>query len=337
MNSGEHKISILLPVYNAMPYLRECLDSIIQQTEQHWELIAVNDFSEDNSGEVLMEYAQKDPRVIAIKNKAKGIIPALQSAYSKSSGDLITRMDADDKMEPTKLQKLKVILLQNGTGYLATGNVKYISENQLGGGYLRYEKWLNELITANRNFEEIYRECVIPSPCWMVWREDLDNCGGFEPDTYPEDYDLCFRFYQQKLKTIGSDTVLHYWRDHEMRSSRNDPNYANQQYFSLKMPWFLELDRQEDRPLILWGAGKKGKLLAGMLVESKQIFRWVCNSPSKWGHQVLNVTFENIEVVKEEDNPQIIIAVGNPEDQEEIKQLLHQQNMKSGTDYFFFC
>ncbi len=320
-----------------MPYLRECLDSIMEQTELYWELIAIDDFSEDNSGEVLKEYAQKDSRITVVKKKAKGIIPALQLAYSKSSGDLITRMDADDIMVPTKLHELKQVLLQNGTGHLVTGNVKYISESQLGGGYLRYEKWLNELTNAGRNFEEIYRECVIPSPCWMLWREDLDRCEGFEPDAYPEDYDLCFRFYKYQLRVVGVSNVLHYWRDHDMRSSRNDPNYANQQYFSLKMPWFLKLDRQNDRPLLLWGAGKKGKLLAKLLVENKQPFRWICNSPSKWGHQVHTVTFEPIEVIEKMKKPQIIIAVGNPEDQEEIKKILHSQNKKSGEDYFFFC
>lgn len=299
--------------------------------------MAVNDFSEDESGKVLWSYAAKDSRIKVFDNTTKGIIPALRLAYAHSSGQLITRMDADDLMASEKLSILKQIMLSRGRGVLATGKVKYISENTLGGGYQRYESWLNGLIDQGNHFEEIYRECVIPSPCWMVWREDLDVCKAFEPDVYPEDYDLVFRFFKQGLEPVGSDKVLHFWRDHETRSSRNDPHYANQQYFKLKVPRFLQLDREPERPLVLWGAGKKGKLLASMLLENKQEFRWVCNSPSKWGHEVHGVFFESTETISSLENPQIIIAVGNPEDQEDILIELENLGKLKGRDYFFFC
>ncbi len=299
--------------------------------------MAVNDFSEDESGKVLKAYAAKDPRIKVFDNTAKGIIPALRLAYANSTGQLITRMDADDLMAPEKLKVLKQIMLSKGRGVLATGKVKYIAENTLGGGYQRYESWLNGLIDQKNHFEEIYRECVIPSPCWMVWRKDLERCKAFEPDVYPEDYDLVFRFYKFGLKPVGSDEVLHFWRDHDSRSSRNDPHYANQQYFKLKVPRFQELDREPDRPLVLWGAGKKGKLLASMLTENGHEFRWVCNRPSKWGHEVYGVPFESTKTIDLLENPQIIIAVGNPEDQEEIWSELEGKGKAKGRDYFFFC
>lgn len=336
-NYMDNKISILLPVFNAIPYLEACLESILGQSEENWELLAVNDFSTDASEEVLNAYAQKDHRIVVLQNQEKGIIPALRLAYSRSSGQLITRMDADDVMDGEKLSVLKTILLSHGAGFLATGKVKYISQNTLGGGYLRYENWLNGLIDQANHYKELYRECVIPSPCWMVWRNDLDACGAFEPNIYPEDYDLVFRFYKNGLKPVGSDKVLHYWRDHESRSSRNDPHYANQQYFKLKLPKFLELDRQPEQTLVLWGAGKKGKLLASMLQETSESFRWICNSPSKWGHQLYGVTFEPVTVLENLNNLQVIIAVGNPEDQIEIRTFLEEQGYQSGKDFFFFC
>ncbi|MCB0653558.1 MAG: glycosyltransferase family 2 protein [Saprospiraceae bacterium] len=337
MNQSDPKISILVPVYNALPFLRDCLEAVLQQTEQHWELIAVNDFSEDESGVLLETYTAKDPRIKVLNNTEKGIIPALRLAFSQSTGQLITRMDADDIMMPGKLEALKRILLQNGLGTLATGKVKYISETRLGGGYLRYEEWLNQRVDKNDHFNEIYRECVIPSPCWMLWKQDLESCGAFSSDTYPEDYDLCFRFYKKGLNPVGSPEVLHYWRDHAGRSSRNDPHYANQQYFSLKLPRFLELDRMEEMPLVLWGAGNKGKQLASMLSGRKKEFRWLCNSPSKWGHKVNGVVFEPVERIAEMSSPQIIIAVGNPQDQQEIRAYLNQLGKQNGRDYFFFC
>ena len=128
-------ISILLPAYNASSYLKDCLDSILAQSEKHWELLAVDDFSTDATWEILMDYAAKDQRIQAFKNQEKGIIPALRLALEQSKGKYITRMDADDKMATDKLTLLKAALVEQGKGFLATGMVEYFSEQQLGQGY----------------------------------------------------------------------------------------------------------------------------------------------------------------------------------------------------------
>ena len=91
-------ISILLPVYNALPYLEECLQSIVNQSEQNWELIAIDDQSTDDSWILLKEFVQKDHRIRCFQTKEKGIIPALRMAFAESKGNLITRMDADAKL-----------------------------------------------------------------------------------------------------------------------------------------------------------------------------------------------------------------------------------------------
>ena len=65
--------------------------------------------------------------------------------------------------------------------------------------FFKYEKWINGLTLTGNNYTEIYKECVIPSPCWLIHRNDFENCDGFEPNIYPEDYDLTFRFYKANL------------------------------------------------------------------------------------------------------------------------------------------
>jgi glycosyltransferase involved in cell wall biosynthesis len=189
-------ISILLPVRNAGKYLSACLESIQNQTETNWELIAIDDNSTDSSFEILSLFSRKLPEQIHVfKNEGKGIIPALRLAYSKCQGEFITRMDADDLMEKNKLASLRSLLVKNGRGHVATGLVKYFSETKLGEGYKKYEEWLNSLILENKSYDDIYKECVIPSPSWMCYQDDLKKCGAFEIQQYPEDYDLCFRFY----------------------------------------------------------------------------------------------------------------------------------------------
>ncbi|MDR0581220.1 MAG: glycosyltransferase, partial [Holosporaceae bacterium] len=65
-------ISVIVPVYNVEQYLRECLDSILNQTFRDIEIICINDGSTDNSKVILDEYAQKDSRIIVINQENKG-------------------------------------------------------------------------------------------------------------------------------------------------------------------------------------------------------------------------------------------------------------------------
>ena len=331
------QISILMPAYNAALYLEECLNSILDQDEENWELIVVNDFSEDHTWKILQEYANKDLRVKVFQNRRKGIIPALQLALSKSSGGLITRMDADDRMASGKLSALKALLLKHGKGSVATGFVRYFSDTALGNGYQRYEQWLNQLSKKGTNFKDIYRECTIPSPCWMVFKKDLLECGAFEPNVYPEDYDLCFRFYQFGLKVVSCHKILHYWRDHSSRASRNDPNYANINFFELKLDYFLKLDWDSNRKLVLWGAGKKGKSIARLLLDRKISFKWQCNNSKKWGLKIYGQELFPVNTNLHCFDNQYVIVVSSPESQEKIKNELDENGCVSSKDYYFFC
>ena len=330
-------ISILLPVFNAAPFLKDCIDSILQQTETNWELLAVNDYSKDESWKILQQYASRDARIHIFQNTAKGIIPALRLAFAKSKGQYITRMDADDKMTSIKLSWLKTALTKKGKGYLSTGHVQYFSDTTLGEGYTKYQNWLNSLCKDNSHFREIYKECVIPSPCWMMYREDLVRCGAFNPSTYPEDYDLTFRIYANEIKPTSVKEVLHLWRDHSQRSSRTDPNYENQNYFDLKLPYFLKLDHNPNRPLILWGAGKKAKVIAKKLIALKVPFHWICNNPKKWGKDIYGIELQPTQTLITLHKPQMLIAIASPKDQEDIKNDLKKYTFRPGIDYFFFC
>ena len=331
------RITILMPVFNAAPFLRECLDSVIAQSEKGWQLCAVDDFSTDKSYDILCEYAEKDKRIISLKNDEKGIIAALRIAYKKADGDFLTRMDADDKMPHRKLELLKKTLLTAGENHVATGLVRYFSDAELGAGYQRYEAWLNDLTVRDAHYSEIYKECVIPSPAWLIRRADFEKCGAFDFDLYPEDYDLCFRFYENKMKIAPVQEIVHLWRDHSGRTSRNDETYANNAYFNLKLPYFLRLEYDKKRPLVLWGAGKKGKTIARFLEAEKVPFDWICNNKRKWGLKLFSAEMHPPEYLRRLQNPQIIIAVAAPDGRKEILQFMQENNLKQGVNYRFFC
>ncbi|WP_452220758.1 glycosyltransferase family 2 protein [Lacinutrix salivirga] len=330
-------ISILIPFKNTQAYLKECLYSIINQTYTNWEICIVDDHSTDNSYVLVESIAKTDNRIKLFKNNGKGIIEALKLAYNNSNGELITRMDSDDIMPNEKLEILSTNLITNGKGYLATGLVHYFSKNGISDGYKKYATWLNNLTKKGTNYSEIYKECVIPSPCWMVFREDFETSGAFNSNTYPEDYDLTFRFYQNKLKVIPCDTVLHHWRDYQTRASRTDDNYAENSFLDLKLYYFLKLDYTKNRPLVLWGAGKKGKLLAQKLIAKQVKFTWICDNPKKIGKSIYEVVLKPYQALETIQNAQTIVSVANPEAQLEITRYLSSLKKQPTTDYYFFC
>lgn len=325
-----------MPVKNAATYLKDCLHSICRQTEQHWQLIAVNDHSTDNSLTILKEWTKKDNRIEVYDNQGEGIIDALRFAYTKSKGNLISRMDADDKMVPEKIAELKKALIDNGSGHVAVGLVEYFSSGNLGNGYIRYANWLNELTQQANNFNDIYKECVIPSPCWMMYKTDFDACGAFNSNIYPEDYDLCFRMYAQHLKIAAVPKIIHYWRDYPNRTSRTDEKYADNRFLDLKLQYFLRLDHQPKQTLCLWGAGDKGKYLSKKLIELNIDFTWVCNNPKKMGQNIYGKTLIGWQAAPI-NQVQYIIAVAQKNAVVEIETYLQEQQLSKGESYYFFC
>jgi glycosyltransferase involved in cell wall biosynthesis len=331
MKSSPRKVSIVMPVKNADPYLEDCLLSIQNQSYPYWELLAVDDHSEDASGKILKDLASKDPRIKVFKNKEKGIIPALQLAYSNSLGHWVTRMDADDLMPPNKLQTMTQQLVAAGLSHVAIGLVQYFStDKMLGEGYKKYQDWLNSLSRIGTNFKEIYKECVIPSPCWMMYKQDLEKMGAFNLLEYPEDYDLCFKMYAHGITPIPSEEVLHYWRDHTDRSSRNLKEYADNRFLDIKIKYFLQLD-YKGGCLILWGAGKKGKYIAKQLIHKGTNFIWISNNPNKIGKSIYGVGIQGEDLLGKTQSGQVILAIAG------IDKPKVDFDKSQGLSFYSFC
>ncbi len=331
-----HLISVIMPVKNAAHYLEECMDSLLNQTYSNWELIAINDHSEDNSIQILQHYVKKDARIKYLENKGSGIIEALRLALHHSKGDFISRMDADDIMPANKLALLYELLETKGKGYIATGKVKYFCEDGVSDGFLKYEQWLNEIIDNENHWEEIYKECVIASPAWLIHREDLINCEAFEPNAYPEDYDLVFRFYKNKLKVASTKEIVHLWRDHKERISRNHEHYKANTFFVLKLRYFFELERDKHRSLVIWGAGPKGKIMAKLLNEMQEDFNWVSNNPNKHGKNIYDQILKDFAAILKMNRPQVLITVAQRNAKEEIVSFFEKHGLKAKEDYYFF-
>ena len=331
------RVSIIMAVKDTELYLPSCLDSILDQTYANWELIAVNDHSSDRTEEILKAYAAKDSRVKTFNGNGYRLIPTLQEAYAASSGILINRMDSDDHMPLDKIEALVSEWLKYGKGTIIAGGTEhFVDEGEVGGGFLRYENWLNEVAKKGSHFEEIYQECVIPSHCWIIHREDFDRVGAFDPIVYPEDYDLCFRFYKNGLQVIGIDKILHFWRDRSERISRTWDEYKDNRFYDLKLHYFYQLDRDMKRPLIVWGAGRNGKDLIKLIQSYQDQPGWICDNVKKIGKDIYDIRMQSIDDLWNINNPQILIAVTSPDDKQIIRKQLDAHGKEPAKDFWFF-
>jgi glycosyltransferase involved in cell wall biosynthesis len=102
--------SIIVPIYNAGKYLHSCIDSILAQTDADYELILVDDGSQDFSGEICDTYAAADDRIKVFHQKNKGVVSARNKGIAMAQGDYICYVDADDRVEPRMLEKLRAYL-----------------------------------------------------------------------------------------------------------------------------------------------------------------------------------------------------------------------------------
>ena len=98
-------VSVILPVYNAAPFLKTSIESILQQTYSNLELIIIDDGSTDNSLEIIQDYADQDERIIYKSRHNQGLSASLNEAINLASGSFIARMDADDISLITRIER----------------------------------------------------------------------------------------------------------------------------------------------------------------------------------------------------------------------------------------
>lgn len=109
----EARISVIIPVYKAEPYIRKCLDSIVGQTHRNLEIILVDDGSPDNCGAVCEEYAAQDDRIKVIHKENGGAASARNAGLAAASGEWVGWVDADDWIEAGMFEYLLKLALQH--------------------------------------------------------------------------------------------------------------------------------------------------------------------------------------------------------------------------------
>ena len=125
-------VSIITPAYNAADYIVETIESVLAQTYTSWEMLIVNDCSQDNTAEIVQSYAAKDKRIKLISlQQNSGAAAARNTAIQNAKGRYIAFLDSDDLWKKEKLQKQIEFMQQNGYAFTYTSyeHFKEVKEN----------------------------------------------------------------------------------------------------------------------------------------------------------------------------------------------------------------
>lgn len=179
-------VSVVLPAYNAELYLKEAMDSILQQTFTDFELIILNDGSTDSTEDIILSY--EDSRIVYVKNQENlGLIGTLNKGISLAKGKYIARMDADDIALPERLNK-QISFLEANTQYGVVGAFAQIIDSK----DIYKVPVTNEAIKA---FLYIDSPFIHPS---VVIRKDLLSSNMYDHQYHRiEDYELWVRLSAQ--------------------------------------------------------------------------------------------------------------------------------------------
>lgn len=202
------RVSVLMPVFNTARYLSDALNSISAQTFTDFELVAVDDGSDDGCTRILELFAARERRMRLVTRENRGLIATRNELLGAARGDLLAWMDSDDVSLPHRLAR-QVDVFQNDPALACLGSAAQCIDPD--GNFLNIERWPN-----------LHREILIEQqmggamrfPTTMMRRDFAQRVGGFrEPFRIGEDFDFLLRL-SENGKMANLPDALYLYRQH---------------------------------------------------------------------------------------------------------------------------
>ena len=212
------KVSIVVPVYKVEAYLRNCLNSILNQTYQDLQVILVDDGSPDRCGAICDEYAQKDTRVLALHKKNGGVSSARNFALDYADGEYITFCDSDDAYAPAWIEQL-VAAMQAHQADVVVGGFTFVYEDGTPCKTNPHVAGVWSAEPPEEKLEYSFRYVMNPAHGWEIWdrlyRRDIisqnqirfcETCGNYAEDL---GFTLACSLYAKRVAVIESCGYLY--------------------------------------------------------------------------------------------------------------------------------
>ena len=266
------RVSVVMPVYNGLPFLSASIESILHQSFEDFELIILDDGSTDGSAEVLRQWARKDPRIhLLATNRKSGLSRSSNLLASKAQAPLVARMDADDIAHPDRLRR---------QWELIEGNSAVVLVGTLSDGIDSDGK----LVRPRDRWRLIRRSPFPPFPHGSVMfrRSVFEDVGGYSEQCIGwEEHELFIRM-SRKGRIVVVPDVLYSYRYHVDSATIEFSPYEAGHIAELRSRCIAELRAGRDYQALLYGppAGRISQQAAmAALYMHAAMHLWAGNSP----------------------------------------------------------
>jgi glycosyltransferase involved in cell wall biosynthesis len=190
MSSHRPRISVVMPVYNARPYVAEAIESILRQTFIAFEFLIIDDGSTDGSSQIIDAYAAKDRRIRVVRQENRGLITSLNTGCEMARGEYLARMDGDDISLPGRLQRQAGFLEDHPkVGVVGTSVQRILGNGEPAG------LWRVPLTAGGIRWHLLLKTGLVHAAT-MIRRDLFREVGGYRANDsvlHAEDYDLWLR------------------------------------------------------------------------------------------------------------------------------------------------
>jgi glycosyltransferase involved in cell wall biosynthesis len=197
-------LTVIIPVYNGMPFLQEAVDSILSQSYTDFKILIINDGSNDNSFQYLTSLS--DPRIEVIQQDNLGLCRSLNKAvFELTESEFIARLDQDDISLHSRLEEQVNFMKQNPDYACVLSNISRIGVDGREFGY--YQTPAKEII---EDYDLQRYGCIVHSTI-LFRREKFIEVGGYRQELYPvDDFDLLLRFWETSPVAVIKKPLVKY-------------------------------------------------------------------------------------------------------------------------------
>lgn len=229
-------ISVVLPVYNVAPYIKEALDSILNQTIQDFEIIIIDDCSTDNTIEIANSFNDERIRILT-KFENKGLIDSLNIGFKAAKGKYIARMDGDDISDLKRFEK-QLYVLENNPEIKVCGS--WLQAFGKDDKIIKHKEHHNQVLV------NMMVHCSMSLGAVMLDRAWAKGEYFDENKKHVEDYDFWSRvIWKGKLYNIQE--VLYYYRIHENQVSSTYNEIQRKGDIPIKLAFFKKLNYNQNK------------------------------------------------------------------------------------------
>lgn len=220
-------MSVIVPVYNSERYLRDCIESIVNQTYQNLDIILVDDGATDSSGAICDEYARKDSRVHVIHKQNGGNGDARNAGLARAKGQWVVMSDNDDILHRRQVEVLLAVAKGRGAdiavGWYRPFDVDETPRDEdIGADFLDRA----EVLSDRHLFDDAFiqkRSMILTVPWSKICKRKLYEGIRYPAKSRHDDTWTTWKLYERARRTAFIPVILHYWRD--------DPNSFGRRRF----------------------------------------------------------------------------------------------------------